>query len=60
MTINLSDAFLVLITHFIVLVWIMLWFVGELVRRRTQNPVATAVFTALVQAWVFAAIFVRT
>jgi hypothetical protein len=60
MTINLSDAFLVLITHFIVLVWIMLWFLGELVRRRSQNTIATAVFTALVQAWVFAAIFVRT
>jgi pimeloyl-ACP methyl ester carboxylesterase len=60
MTINLSDAFLVLITHFIVLLWIVLWFVAELVRRRTQNPLATAVFTALVQAWVFAAIFVRT
>jgi hypothetical protein len=49
-----------LITHFIVLLWIVLWFVGELVRRRTQDPMAAAVFTALVQAWVFAAIFVRT
>ena len=60
MTMNRNDAFLVLITHFIVLIWIALWFVGELVRRRTQNPLATAVFTALVQAWVFAAVFVRT
>jgi pimeloyl-ACP methyl ester carboxylesterase len=59
-TTNRGDAFLVLITHFIVLLWIVLWFVGELVRRRTQDPMATAVFTALVQAWVFAAIFVRT
>jgi pimeloyl-ACP methyl ester carboxylesterase len=60
MTMKRGDAFLVLITHFIVLLWIVLWFVGELVRRRTQDPMAAAVFTALVQAWVFAAIFVRT
>lgn len=60
MTWNRADAFLVLVTHFIVLLWIALWFVGELVRRRTQDPFATAVFTALVQAWIFAAIFVRT
>jgi len=59
-TMNRDDAFLVLITHFIVLLWIALWFLGELVRRRTQDPTATAVFTALVQAWFFAAIFVRT
>jgi hypothetical protein len=49
-----------LIIHFIVLLWMVLWFAGELIRRRTQDPMATAVFTALVQAWVFAAIFVRT
>jgi pimeloyl-ACP methyl ester carboxylesterase len=59
MTMNRSDAFLVLVAHFIVLLWIVLWFIGELVRRRTQDPMAAAVFTALVQAWVFAAIFVR-
>jgi pimeloyl-ACP methyl ester carboxylesterase len=59
-TMNRGDAFLVLITHFVVILWIMLWFVGELVRRHTQDPMATAVFTALVQAWFFAAIFVRT
>jgi hypothetical protein len=60
LTMNTSDAFLVLILHFIVLIWMVLWFVGEFVRRRTQDPMATAVFTALVQAWVFAAVFVRT
>jgi len=60
MTMYRSDGFLVLITHFIVLIWIALWLVGELVRRRTQDPLATAIFTALVQAWIFAAIFVRT
>jgi len=60
LTMNRSDAFLILITHFIILLWIVLWLVGELVRRRTQDPVATAVFTALVQAWIFAAVFVRT
>jgi hypothetical protein len=60
MTLNRADAFLVLVVHFLVLLWIVLWFVGELIRRRTQDPMATAVFTALVQAWIFAAIFVRT
>ena len=60
LTLNRSDAFLILITHFAVLLWIALWVIGELVRRRTQNPVAAAVFTALVQAWIFAAVFVRT
>ena len=58
LTMNRSDAFLVLIIHFVVLFWIALWFAGELLRRRTQDPFATAVFVALVQAWVFAAIFV--
>ena len=57
---NRNDAFLVLVTHFIVAAWIALWLVGELVRRRTQDPAATALFMAVVQAWFFAAIFVRT
>lgn len=58
LTMNRSAAFLVLIIHFVVIFWIALWFAGELLRRRTQDPFATAIFTAVVQAWVFAAIFV--
>ena len=58
LTMNRSDDFLVLIIHFIVLFWIGLWFAGELLRRHTQDALATAVFTAIVQAWVFAAVFV--
>jgi pimeloyl-ACP methyl ester carboxylesterase len=60
LTTNRSDAFLVLIIHFVALLWIGLWFAGELIRRRTQDALSTAVFTAVVQAWVFAAIFVLT
>jgi heme/copper-type cytochrome/quinol oxidase subunit 4 len=58
LTLNRSDAFLVLVIHFVVLFWIALWFAGEWLRRQTQDPLATAIFIALVQAWVFAAIFV--
>ena len=58
LTINRSDAFLVLIIHFVVLFWIGLWFAGEWLRRNTQDPLATAIFIAVVQAWVFAAVFV--
>jgi hypothetical protein len=60
LTLNRGSAFLVLIIHFVVLFWIALWFAGELFRRRTQDALATAVFTALVQAWLFAAMFVLT
>jgi len=58
LTMNRNDAFLALIVHFVVLFWIGLWLAGELLRRNIQDPLATAVFTAVVQAWVFAAIFV--
>jgi hypothetical protein len=58
LTTNRSDAFVGLIIHFIVLFWIALWFAGELVRRNIQNPAATGIFMAVVQAWVFAAVFV--
>ena len=60
LTINRSDAFMILIIHFIVLLWIALWFAGEFLRRNTQDPLGTAVFIALLQAWIFAAVFVRT
>jgi hypothetical protein len=60
LTMNRSNAFLVLIIHFVVLIWIVLWLAGELFRRRSQDALATAIFTSLVQAWVFAAVFVVT
>jgi len=59
LTMNRDDAFVVLVIHFIAILWMVLWLAGEFVRRRTQDPLATAVFTAIVQAWIFAAIFVR-
>jgi len=60
LTMNRDDGFMVLIIHFIVLLWMALWFAGEFLRRRTQDPLSTAVFTAVIQAWIFAAVFVRT
>jgi hypothetical protein len=47
-----------LLIHFVVLFWVALWLLGELVRRSIQNVVATGIFMAVVQAWVFAAVFV--
>jgi pimeloyl-ACP methyl ester carboxylesterase len=55
---NRDKAFLVLIAHFIVLFWILLWFASGIVHRHTQDPLAAAVFAAIVQGWVFAAWFV--
>jgi hypothetical protein len=59
LTFNRSDAFLVLLIHIVVIFWIALWIAGEWVRRRTENPLATAIFSAVVQAWIFAAMFVQ-
>ncbi len=55
---NRHDSFLVLILGLIVLFWIALWLCTELVSRRVQNPIAAALFAALVQGWMFAAWFV--
>jgi hypothetical protein len=60
LTMNRNDAFLILIIHFIVLLWLALWFAGEFLRRKTQDALGTAMFIAVVQAWIFAALFVRT
>jgi hypothetical protein len=38
--------------------WIALWFAAGVVHRHTQNALAAAVFSALVQGWAFAALFV--
>jgi hypothetical protein len=55
---NADHAFLVLIIHLVVLFWIGLWIATELVHRQTQNAYAAALFAALIQGWVFAAVFV--
>ena len=55
---NRESAFLVLVSALILLFWIALWFFTGIVHRHIQNPVAAAVFAALVQGWMFAAWFV--
>src|SRR5262249_21292202 len=55
---NRADAFLVLIAHLILGFWIALWFATAVVYSNTQNPVAAALFAALIQGWVFSALFV--
>jgi hypothetical protein len=58
LTFNRSAGFVVVIAHMLVIVSMALWFAGEFVRRNAQNAFATALFGALVQAWLFAAVFV--
>jgi hypothetical protein len=60
LTLNRSDGFLVLIVPIMVLFWMLLWFAGEPIRRHTRSSLAAAVFSALVQGWVFAATLVIT
>ena len=55
---NTESMFLVMITHLVVLFWFALWWVGGLIRNATGEPVSAAIFSALVQGWVFAALFV--
>src|SRR5207244_2525080 len=55
---NRESAFLVLIIPLITVFWIGLWFAAGIVDRATRDPFATALFSALVQGWAFAAWFV--
>jgi hypothetical protein len=55
-----EDAFLVLIAHLMVLFWMFLWLTAEIVYRHTRDPLAAALYAALVQGWAFAAWFVTT
>jgi pimeloyl-ACP methyl ester carboxylesterase len=55
LTLNRDAGFIVLIVHFIVIFWVMLWALSEIVRRHTADPLAAACFAALVQGWLFAA-----
>jgi pimeloyl-ACP methyl ester carboxylesterase len=58
LTINRGDAFLVLIAPLITVFWIALWFASGVIHRHTQNPIAAAMFAAILQGWAFAAWFV--
>lgn len=55
---NRQDAFLVLISYPLLLFWMTLWLVTGIVHRHTRDPLAAALFAALVQGWMFAAWFV--
>ena len=56
---NREAAFLLLLMPAIVVLWIILLMMSHFVRRRT-DPVATALFASVVQAWIFSALFVTT
>jgi pimeloyl-ACP methyl ester carboxylesterase len=58
LTMNRESAFLLLIAPLMLVFWIGLWVAAEIVHRHTQDPLAAAVFAALVQGWAFAAWFV--
>ncbi len=55
---NTESMFLVLITHLAVVFWLVLWWLAGFIRNATGDPVGTALFSALVQGWVFATLFV--
>jgi pimeloyl-ACP methyl ester carboxylesterase len=57
---NRESAFIVLLMAVFPFFWIALWFSTGLVARHVQNPIAAALFAALVQGWMFAAWFVIT
>ena len=57
---NHESTFVALLSGFTFGFWTALWFVATLVRRNVQSPAATALFSALVQGWMFAAWFVTT
>jgi hypothetical protein len=54
-----ESAFLLLMMHGVILLWMLLWLGGHLVRRHT-DAFSAALFAALLQAWVFSALFVIT
>ena len=56
---NTEASFLVLIMHFIVVFWLGLSWMTGVVFRITEEAGAAALFASLVQAWVFASLFVR-
>jgi len=59
LTLHRDAAFLLLLMPAVLGFWIVLWFLTGAVRRRT-DAVAAALFAALIQGWVFSALFVTT
>jgi pimeloyl-ACP methyl ester carboxylesterase len=55
---NRQSAAVVILMAIIPFFWIALWFATGLVARHVRNPIAVALFAALVQGWMFAAWFV--
>jgi pimeloyl-ACP methyl ester carboxylesterase len=58
LTFNRESAFLLMVVPLIAFLWLALWFAAGVVHRHTQSETAAAVFSALVQGWAFAALFV--
>jgi hypothetical protein len=58
LVLNRENAFLVLLVPLIAVFWLALWFASGVVSRHTRDPLATALFAAIVQGWAFAAWFV--
>jgi hypothetical protein len=56
--VNRESSFMALLAIMILMFWIALWLVTHVVSRRIQDPMAAALFAALVQGWMFAAWFV--
>ncbi len=59
LVLNTEASFLVLIMHFVVVFWLLLWWMTGFIARRTGNPGAAALFAAVVHGWALAAIVVR-
>ena len=56
---NTENSFLVLIMHFVVLFWALLWWMTGFIARQTREPGAAALFAAVVHGWALAAVLVR-
>jgi hypothetical protein len=55
---NREAVFLALIIHLLLVLWMALWFAAAVLHRRTGDPFSTALFVSLLQAWLFASVFV--
>jgi pimeloyl-ACP methyl ester carboxylesterase len=57
---NRQSGFLLMMIPLLVAFWMGLWFATGFIHRNAGNAIAAALFAALVQGWVFAALFVTT
>jgi hypothetical protein len=55
---NREAVFLALIIHLLLILWMALWFCAGTLYRRTADPFSAAFFVSLLQAWLFASLFV--